>query len=120
MISLKTMIGLITLAAIFIIGLIMFQNGNSSTFTLAADEQDIELEVNGLYCSNCVRNCERWLEKLDEVEKASVNLDENRAFIKLKEDRNVSKEQISEAIEDAGFEAGEFTKFPGDDKSGEE
>ena len=60
----------------------------------------------------CVRNCERSLNKLDAVEKSSVQLDDGLAFVLLKEGYSVTRQEIVDAIEDAGFKAGEFKRFP--------
>lgn len=114
------MIGLIALALLAFVALAALQSGNDSNSTLSDIEYDIEVEVKGLHCSMCVRNCERSLKKLDEVEEASVQLDEGMAFIKVKEGRTVTKEQVIEAIENAGFETGDFKRFPENNQTEQE
>lgn len=111
----KTMTGLITLALLAFIGLAALQYDNDSESVLADTEYDIEVEVNGLHCSMCERSSRRSFEGLEQVEKVTIKLDHGVAFIKLKEGQTVTKEQVTEAIENAGFQAGEFKKFPGDE-----
>jgi copper chaperone CopZ len=117
MITLKTMIGLVITGLLIFTGLAVMQNesehskdSNASEWTV--EEYDIEVEVSGLHCSLCDRRCRRSLERLEQVESAEVKRDQGVVLIKLKPDQIVTKEQIVEAIEDAGFQAGEFKKFP--------
>lgn len=117
--TLTIVTGLFIVTLIAITGLTVIPNEKDK---ISAEDikYDIEVEVNGLHCSMCEANCRRSLEQLDQVEKADVKLDEGLAFIKLKADQTVTKEQIIEAIEDAGYEAGEFKKFPEDDQTRQE
>ncbi|MEX0647476.1 MAG: heavy metal-associated domain-containing protein [Balneolaceae bacterium] len=115
MITLKIVAGFIALTGLLLVaGLTVNQSGTDSP-ALADEEYDIIVEINGLHCSMCVKNSERSLEEMDQVEEAAVKLEENVAFIKLKADQTVTKEQITEAIEDAGYRTGDFGKFPGDE-----
>lgn len=113
MIFLKTMIGLLILLLSLFAGVAIVQSDKDPSPHFIDEEYDIEVKVHGLHCSMCVRNCERFLEKLDQVGKAVVDLDENVALIQLKPGQSISRSSITEAIENAGFKAGEFTKFPG-------
>lgn len=115
--TIMTLLFIVTLLAITGLAVIPNEKDKISAEDI---EYDIEVEVNGLHCSMCEANCMRSLEQLDQVEKANVKLDEGLAFIKLKADQTVTKEQIIEAIEDAGCEAGKFNKFPGNDQAGQE
>lgn len=113
--NIKLMIGLISISLLALAGLTALQSGNNSEAELSDTEYEIVVEVIGLHCSMCERNSRRSLEKLDQVEKATVDLDQVLAYIKIKEGHSVSQEEITEAIENSGFRTGEFKKFPGDE-----
>lgn len=92
--------------------LLAFQSKSENKTMLNESEYDIIVKVEGLHCSMCVRNCERSLDKLEAVEKSSVQLEDGLAFVLLKDGYEVTKQEIINAIEDAGFNAGEFKRFP--------
>lgn len=92
--------------------LLAHQSKSDNKTMINKSDYDIIVQVEGLHCSMCVRNCERSLNKLDAVEKSSVQLDDGLAFVLLKEGYSVTRQEIVDAIEDAGFKAGEFKRFP--------
>lgn len=92
--------------------LLAFQSKSENKTILNESEYDIIVKVKGLHCSMCVRNCKRSLKKLEAVEESTVQLDDGLAFILLKEGYGVTKQEIIDAIEDVGFKAGEFNRFP--------
>jgi len=66
--------------------------------------ETIVLKVNGMSCGGCVKSVTGVLEALAGVSKADVSLERNEAVIRY-EAGKVSREQMVQAIDDAGFEA---------------
>lgn len=64
---------------------------------------NITLDIEGMHCASCVMGIEKQLNKLDEVEKATVNLVSEQAFISCKEGTSV--ELLIDSIKKAGFDA---------------
>jgi copper chaperone len=62
------------------------------------------LKVGGMSCGGCVKSVTGVLEALPGVSKADVSLEKNEATISY-EAGKVSREQMVQAIDDAGFEA---------------
>ena len=58
--------------------------------------------VEGMTCSNCVRHVEEALKELEGVKSVKVDLKAKKADIELSAE--VSDQQITEAIEDAGYD----------------
>lgn len=114
-----TIITGLLIVTLLVTGLAIIPNENDK---ISAEnvEYDIEVEITGLHCSMCEANCRRSLERLDQIEEATVKRDDGLAFIKLKPGQTVTKGHIIEAIEDAGYEAGEFKKFPENDQTSQE
>ena len=66
--------------------------------------ETIVLKVCGMSCGGCVKSVTGVLEALPGVGKAEVSLERNEAVISY-EAGKVSREQLVQAIDDAGFEA---------------
>jgi len=62
------------------------------------------LKVSGMSCGGCVKSVTGVLEALPGVTKADVSLEKNEAVISY-EAGKVSREQMVQVIDDAGFEA---------------
>jgi copper chaperone len=62
------------------------------------------LKVSGMSCGGCVKSVTGVLEALPGVSKADVSLEKNEAVISY-EAGKVGREQMVQAIDDAGFEA---------------
>ncbi|MEX0769907.1 MAG: heavy metal-associated domain-containing protein [Candidatus Paceibacterota bacterium] len=92
--------------------LLAFQSKSDNITMLNEPEYNIIVKVEGLHCSMCVRNCERSLEKLEAVETSSVQIEDGLALVLLKDGYEVTKQEVINAIENAGFKAGEFKRFP--------
>ncbi|NLB41238.1 MAG: heavy-metal-associated domain-containing protein [Clostridiales bacterium] len=58
--------------------------------------------VEGMTCNNCVRHVEEALKELEGVKSVKVDLKAKKADIELSAE--VSDQQITEAIEDAGYD----------------
>ena len=62
------------------------------------------LKVSGMSCGGCVKSVTGVLEALPGVTKADVSLEKNEATVSYDAAR-VGREQMVQAIDDAGFEA---------------
>jgi copper chaperone len=62
------------------------------------------LKVTGMSCGGCVGSVTRVLQELPGVVKAEVSLEKGEAAISYDSGR-VARQQMVQAIEDAGFEA---------------
>ncbi len=62
------------------------------------------LKVSGMSCGGCVKSVTGVLEALPGVSKAEVSLEKNEAVISY-ETGKVTREQMVQVIDDAGFEA---------------
>ncbi|NLC43802.1 MAG: heavy-metal-associated domain-containing protein [Clostridiales bacterium] len=58
--------------------------------------------VEGMTCNNCVRHVEEALKELEGVKTVRVDLEGKKAEVELS--REVSDQEITEAIEDAGYD----------------
>ena len=75
----------------------------AATASPPAGPRTVTLAVEGMTCASCVNRIERYLRKVDGVEKASVNLATERASISA--DARVTIERLIAAVEAAGYEA---------------
>ena len=66
--------------------------------------ESITLKINGMHCTGCSARLEKVLKNTSGVEEASVDFDTKEAKIKYNSSE-VSIEEITNAIVDAGFEA---------------
>lgn len=62
------------------------------------------LKIEGMMCAHCTNRVQKALESVDGVEKVVMNLDEKTATVITEE---VSREQLIEAVTDAGYEVAE-------------
>jgi len=63
------------------------------------------LDIGGMTCASCVGRIEKALDKIPEVEAASVNLATEQAKIRLKTGASTKPEQIIEVIHKTGYTA---------------
>lgn len=66
--------------------------------------ETVILKVSGMSCGGCVKSVTGVLEALPGVKKADVSLEKGEAVVSF-EPGAVTREQMKQAIEDAGFEA---------------
>ncbi len=64
---------------------------------------DITLKVQGMTCGHCKQSVNQALSNLNGVHAVEVNLDSGNVNISY-EDSEVSKEQLTEAIEEQGYD----------------
>jgi len=63
-----------------------------------------KLRVKGMSCGHCVQTVTRALQNVPGVSKVQVNLTSGLAEIQLNSEK-VTTEQLSKAVEEAGYEA---------------
>ena len=73
--------------------------------------REVSLAIEGMTCASCVRRVERSLVKVAGVEEASVNLATEKARVVF-DPGVVTLEQISAAVEKAGYKVGELPSEP--------
>ena len=65
--------------------------------------RQVELEIVGMTCDNCVRHVKEALEGVRGVQSASVDLKEGHATVEI--EPRVITEHLIEAVEEAGYQA---------------
>jgi len=68
-----------------------------------AQIQYAELGIDGLTCSQCTRNVELSLRKLEFVSDVQMNLENTQGKILFNANKNISLKALSKAVIDAGF-----------------
>ncbi|MDP2822163.1 MAG: copper ion binding protein [Sulfuritalea sp.] len=63
------------------------------------------IKVGGMSCGGCVKSVTGVLTALDGVAKAEVSLEQAQAVVEF-DAAKVTREQLAQVIEDAGFDAG--------------
>lgn len=66
--------------------------------------QTITLNIDGMTCGGCVKSVSNALKQVDGVTQADVSLEQNNAKISF-DDSQTSVADLTQAVEDAGFEA---------------
>ena len=64
---------------------------------------DATVHVEGMACQMCARSMKGALGKLEAVESADVQLDEQQVLLTFKRDRKATEEALREAVEGAGY-----------------
>jgi mercuric ion binding protein len=72
-----------------------------------ADQQVVELPVNGMVCKFCVYGVKKQLKKLDGIQDVDVSLEKKRARIVMAPNQKADIDAIRDAITEAGFTPGE-------------
>lgn len=67
--------------------------------------ETMTIKVGGMTCGGCVASVTRVLSALDGVKNVTVSLEQAQAVV-VADAAKVGREQLVQAIEDAGFEAG--------------
>ena len=65
-------------------------------------EKELEFNVDGMTCGNCVAHVKKAVEEINGVEAALVSLEEKK--VKVRTNGQVNPAQIREAIEEAGYD----------------
>lgn len=66
---------------------------------------DATVYVDGLACPFCAYGLEKKLKNLDAIRALEVQLEEGRVLLTFKEGQSLTKEEIQQAVEKAGFTA---------------
>lgn len=82
------------------------------------EKYDVVVGVEGMMCPFCSYSVEKNLNKMEEVTQADVSLLDGVANLILEQDQQISKEQVTKVITDAGYKTGKFLKFPGESVAG--
>lgn len=64
---------------------------------------EIELSIKGMMCEHCVKHVKEALEKVSGVTRAEVSLEKKNAVVST--NGTVSKETLTNAVKEAGYEA---------------
>lgn len=70
---------------------------------MSSHQYSVDIAITGMSCASCVATIEKALNKLPEVESASINLATERAHIKFAS--NIPHQNILKAVEDSGYGA---------------
>ena len=65
-------------------------------------EKELEFNVDGMTCGNCVAHVKKAVEEINGVEAALVSLEEKK--VKIRTNGQVNPAQIRETIEEAGYD----------------
>lgn len=66
----------------------------------------MRVKVKGMSCQHCVNAVTQALQQVEGVANVEVSLDKGEA--RFDEDRQVDRDAVRKAVQDAGYEAGEF------------
>ena len=84
---------LLTLTGLFLFPLVL----------MAAGQQVVDIDIEGMSCKFCAHSVQKNLTKLPYVEKAEVNIDTKKAHIVIAKDQKANIEQLKEKITGSGF-----------------
>ncbi|WP_027624057.1 cation transporter [Clostridium lundense] len=76
-------------------------------FNKKSNGKEIELKVYGMMCTHCELAVKQVLQKVDGVKKAKVSHFKKRALITLEEGRDVSIDELIQAVKTTGYDASE-------------
>ena len=79
---------------------------------------DVVVEINGMVCPFCSYGLEKDLTKMKEIKQADVSILDGLAKLIPEEDQNITKEQVTGVVTDAGYKTGKFIKFSGETSAG--
>jgi Cu+-exporting ATPase len=63
------------------------------------------VDIEGMTCASCVSRIEQALQKIPDIEKASVNLATEQARIRIRTGSSLSIEEVIKAIQKTGYDA---------------
>jgi len=66
----------------------------------------MRVSVKGMSCQHCVNSVTKALEQLEGVKNVEVSLEKGEA--KYDQDKPVDKDTVRKAVQDAGYDVGEF------------
>jgi len=75
------------------------------------ESPDATVYVDGMACPFCAYGLEKKLKKLDAIRKMEVQLEKGRVLLAFQDGQSLTKEEIQQAVKEAGFTARKI-EFP--------
>ena len=88
---------------VFLISMLLSALTLVGTLVLAGEQQKVTLRVDGLACPFCAYGMEKKLERIENLEKLEIKINNGLVILYFKEGAKIDKELISEKVEEAGF-----------------
>jgi Cu+-exporting ATPase len=66
------------------------------------------LQIEGMHCAGCANSVEKALSEVEGVDKASVNLATEKAFVEF-ENGDITRDKLKEAVQNAGYDVKDET-----------
>jgi len=70
---------------------------------LAAEQQVVDIDIEGMSCKFCAHSVQRQITKLSYVKKAEVNIDTKKAHIVVVEGKEANLEELKQKVTNSGF-----------------
>ncbi len=70
---------------------------------LAAGEQVVDIDIEGMSCKFCAYSIQKNLSKLPDVDKAEVSIDDKKAHVVMKPGKQADVDELKKKITDSGF-----------------
>jgi len=70
---------------------------------MAAGEQVVDIDIEGMSCKFCAFSVQKNLSKLPGVDKAEVSIDDKKAHIVMAPGQHADVDQLKKKITDSGF-----------------
>jgi len=70
---------------------------------MAAGQQVVDIDIEGMSCKFCAHSVQKNISKLPYVEKADVNIETKKAHIVITTGKEANIEQLKKKISDSGF-----------------
>jgi len=70
----------------------------------------IKLKIEGMHCSSCASNIEKSLKKLPAIKEVNVSLMLKKGTVELRENLDVSDEELKKAVSRVGYKITDIEK----------
>ncbi len=77
-----------------------------------AEEKAYKIAIEGMHCKSCIYSVTKSLKKLKQVRDVEVRLKEGVAIVVLKDGKDVTAEELEEAVKDSGYKPGKVDIAP--------
>lgn len=77
-----------------------------------AEEKVYLITIEGMHCKSCIYSVTKSLKKLKQVRDVEVRLKEGVAIVVLKDGKDVTAEELEEAVKDSGYKPGKVDVAP--------
>jgi len=91
--------------ALSLLGVALGPSARAQDRAETVQNPDATVYVDGLACPFCAYGLEKKLKKLDAIRKMEVQLEKGRVLLAFKEEQSLTKEEIQQAVKEAGFTA---------------